>query len=240
MKRKNNLYKEIYKIENIINATNEVFKNTKNKRKVNKFKDYKCIYVSRIYNTLKNKQYKVGPYNIFTIYEPKQRRIVSQEIFDKIINHLVARYILMPALVPCLVDSNVASRKGLGTSAGHKLFYKFNQTCKVKYKNFYILKCDISKFFYSIDKEILKEKICKRVKDKDALKIIFDIIDSEEHGIGIGNMTSQIFAIYYLNDLDHYIKETLKTTYYVRFQDDFILFHESKNYLKICHKKIEM
>ena len=99
--------------------------------------------------------------------------------------------------------------------------------CKVKYKKYYILKCDVSKFFASIDKDILKSKVKKRIKDKDALKIIFDIIDSEEHGLGIGNMTSHVFAIFYLNDMDHYIKEELKIKYYVRYQDDFLLLHES-------------
>ena len=90
MKRKNNLYEDIYKVENILQATNEVFKNTKNKRKINRFKDYKCIYISKIYNTLKNREYKVGPYNVFTIYEPKKRTIVSQSVYDKIVNHLIA------------------------------------------------------------------------------------------------------------------------------------------------------
>lgn len=113
MKRKNNLYQNIYKFENIVNAFNEVCKNTKNKRKVYKFKQYKCIYISRIEEILRNKCYKVGPYNVFTIYEPKQRRIVSQNMQDKIINHLISRHILYPALLPCLIDSNVASRKNL-------------------------------------------------------------------------------------------------------------------------------
>ena len=94
------------------------------------------------------------------------------------------------------------------------------------------MKCDISKFFSSINHDILKEKILKRIKDKDAIKIVFDIIDSYSPGLGIGSMTSQVLAIFYLNDLDHFIKETLKIKYYVRYQDDFLLFHPSKEYLK--------
>ncbi len=80
----------------------------------------------------------------------------------------------------------------------------------------------------------------KKIKDNDALKIVFDIIDSEENGIGIGNMTSQVLAIFYLNDLDHFIKEKLKIKYYVRYQDDFVLIHESKDYLKKCLKEIKV
>lgn len=234
MKRKNNLYVKLYDIENIIKAFNEVCKNTRNKRKVNKYREYKCIYISRIYNTLKNREYKVGKYNVFTIYEPKERRIVSQNMFDKTINHLVARHILIPSLIPCLIDQNVASRSKMGTSKALEYFYKYINTCNYKYNNYYIFKCDIKGFFYNINHEILKEKIKTRIKDNDDLKIVFDIIDSEEKGIPIGNMTSQILAIFYLNDMDHFIKEKLKIKYYVRYQDDFILFHESKEYLKQC------
>ena len=239
MKRKGNLYQEIYKFENIVNAFNEVCRNTKNKKKVAKFKEYKCIYVSRIYNILKTKSYKPGPYNVFTIYEPKERRIVSQSMQDKVINHLVARHILYPAILPCLLDVNVASRKGLGTSEGIRLAMNFHRICKVKYKTYYILKCDISKFFASIDHDILKKKLERRIKDKEALKIVFDIIDSEENGLSIGAMTSQVLAIFYLNDMDHFIKETLKIKYLIRYQDDFLLFHPSKQYLKYCLEELK-
>lgn len=238
MKRKSNLYENIYKMENIQVAFNEVCRNTKNKRKVANYKQYKCIYISRICNILKNKSYKVGPYNIFTIYEPKERRIVSQNLQDKIINHIVSRYILYPALMSCLIPENVASIKDRGTKEGLRLARLYHQKCKIKYGTYYILKCDISKFFASIDKNILKLKLQKKIKDKDALDIVYKIIDSEQHGLGIGNMTSQVLAVFYLNDLDHYIKEDLKIKYYVRYQDDFLLFHESKDYLNHCFSLI--
>lgn len=239
MKRIGNLYKGTYNMKNIIKAYDEVCRNTKNKRKVFNYKQYKCIYITRVYTILKNKQYTVGPYNVFYITDPKKRRIVSQGIQDKIVNHLVSREILYLALLPCLIEENVASRKYKGTKEGLRLFYEFQRKCKVKYGMYYILKCDISKFFASIDKEILKNKLVRRIKDKDALKIIFDIIDSEENGLSIGNMTSQILAIFYLNDLDHFIKEELKIKYYVRYQDDFLLFHESKEYLRTCLDRIK-
>ena len=239
MKRKNNLYQEICKMENIISAFDEVCKNVKNKNKVQNYKQYKCIYISRIYNILNNKTYEVGKYNVFTIYDPKQRRIVSQNLQDKVINHLVARHILYPSIMPCLIDQNVASRKGMGTHKGLEYAKEYNRKCKTKYKEYYILKCDVSKFFASIDKEILKEKLKRKIKDKDAKDIVFKIIDSEENGLCIGTMTSQALAIFYLNDLDHYIKEVLKIKYYVRYQDDFLLFNESKEYLKYCFEKIK-
>ena len=235
-----NLYDNICDINHILAAYQEVCKNTKNKRKVHRFKEYKCTYISRIHNTLVNKCYQMGDYHVFTIYEPKERRIVSQNMQDKVINHLVARYILSPALLPCLLNINVASRKNMGTAKGLLFFKNFIQKCKIQYQDFYILKCDISKFFASINHDILKEKIKKRIKDKDALNIVFHIIDKEPTGLSIGCMTSQVLAIFYLNDLDHFIKETLKVKYYVRYQDDFLLFHPSKEYLKYCLQEITL
>ncbi|MGN1269591.1 MAG: reverse transcriptase domain-containing protein [Clostridia bacterium] len=239
MKRKSNLYENIYCLENIFDAFDEICKNTRNKRKVRNYREYKCIYVSRVYSTLKNKNYVVGPYNVFTIYEPKQRRIVSQTMHDKIINHLVSRHILYPALLPCLVDVNVASRKNMGTKKGVELATNYHKICRTKYEKYYILKCDISKFFASIDHNILKQKLKRKIKDKDALNIVFSIIDSDEAGLSIGNMTSQVLAIFYLNDFDHFVKEQLKIKYYVRYQDDFLLFHQSKSYLKYCLLEIQ-
>ena len=105
---------------------------------------------------------------------------------DKVINRLVARFILYPAILPCLLDVNVASRKDLGTKEGLRLYMEFHRVCKVKYNKYYILKCDVSKFFASIDHDILKDKLKRRIKDYDALKIIFDIIDNEKNGLSIG------------------------------------------------------
>ena len=240
MKRKGYLYDNICKIKNIESAYKEVCKNTRNERRVFNMKQYKSLYISRVYSTLINKEYKVGSYNKFIIHEPKERLIVSQSIHDKIINHLIARYILYPVILPCLIDTNVASRINMGTKAGLEWEQKFIRKCNIKYKKYYILKCYISKFFASINHDILKEKILKIIKDKDALKIIFDLIDSNDKGLYIGLMANQVLAIYYLNDFDKFVKEKLKIKYYVRYQDDFLLFHESKEYLKYCFEQIKI
>ncbi len=109
----------------------------------------------------------------------------------------MARYILYPALLPCLLSINVASRKDMGTSKGLELASNFHRICKIKYKRYYILKADEVNFFASIDHDILKRKTQKRkINDVEALKIVFDIIDSEENGLGIGAMTSQVLAIF--------------------------------------------
>ena len=159
MKRVGNLYENIYKYENIKSVFYEVCRNTKNKRKVNRFKEYRCINMFKIYDTLKAGQYIPGTYHVFTIYEPKKRRIVSQNMFDKMVNHLVARYILFPAIMPCLIDTNVASRVNKGTNAGLKYHFSFRRICNIKFGDYYILKGDVKKFFASINHDRLKENL---------------------------------------------------------------------------------
>ena len=98
----------------------------------------------------------------------------------------------------------------------------------------------MSIFTTPFKKSIEYIKLKRKIKEKKSLDVIFKIIDSDEAGLSIGNMSSQVLAIFYLNDLDHYIKEVLKIKYYVRYQDDFLLFHQSKEYLKYCFEQIKI
>lgn len=264
MKRVNNLYYNICKLDHIRYIyDNVIYKNTKNKRKILNFDNYYMENIITIKRVLSNKSYLPGKYNIFLIHEPKVRIIMSQSIYDKIINHLVSYYILKPVIEPLLIDSNVATRQNKGTDYSIKLFKKYINSIKMKYNKFYILKFDISKYFYNINHRVLKKLLISKIKDKDSLHIIFKIIDSTnskytneeinclnkfnidipiyEYGKGlpIWNMTSQILTIFYLNELDHFIKEKLKIKYYIRYMDDGILIHHDKNYLKYCLSKIK-
>lgn len=240
MKRLNNLYSEICNLDNILDVYDTICKNIRNKKKLEYLRENRCMLSSRIHDILINKAYTVGAVNTFTIYEPKQRNIVSLNLQDKIVNHLVSKFIILPATTSCLIDANVASRENMGTKKGLELAHKFHITCKIKYKDYYILKCDISKFFQNINHDILKKKLRTRIKDKDALNILYTIIDANPEGLNIGTMSSQTLAVFYLNDFDHFVKETLKIKYYVRYQDDFLLFHQSKNYLKYCLNEIDI
>jgi len=242
MKRVNNLYQNICSLETIIKEAKSI--KIKNKKKKEIFNDYFSINVISIYNELNKKSYKVDKYNIFKIYEPKERVIMSLNIKDKIVNNLVSKYILN-VLDKSLIEETIASRKNKGSSYGIKLMKKYLN--EIKDKEFYILKCDIKKYFYNINHKKLKEIIRNKIKDEDSLNIIDEIIDStnyinnygytKEKGISIGNMTSQIFSLIYLSELDHYIKEELKIKYYIRYSDDMVLIHENKEYLKYCLKK---
>ena len=241
MKRKNNLYKEICDIKHIELVVDKIFKTCKNKEKVYKWESIKDVLVVKIYQDLINNNYHFGKYHKFVIYEPKKRIIMAMDMYDKVVNHLVSEYILLPSIVPGLVDSNVASRKNKGTSYGVKLYYKYRNIYDSKYgkDGYYLLKLDISKFFDSIDHNILKNKLRTRIKDKDALNILDIIIDSTTTGIPIGAKTSQLFAIFYLDSLDKFIKENLKIKSYIRYQDDMILIHHDKQYLQYCLSEIK-
>ena len=217
---------------------NEICRNTRNKKRVAEFKSLKCVYISRIYNDLESRTYEPGEFNVFFIYDPKKRRIVSQNMYDKLVNHLVSRYILYPAILPCLIDANCASRPCKGTKYALSLYFKYQRILYNKYSEYYILKCDIKNYFGSINIIILKTKIEKRIKDQDTINIINKIFDSDDI-LSIGFMTSQILGIFYLNDLDHFIKEKLHIKYYIRYQDDFLLMSNDKEYLKYCLVRIK-
>ena len=264
MKRVNNVYNRIININNIIDVYEyKIKKNTKNKEKIEEFDNFYSQNIIQIKEELMSGNYIPGEYNIFFIREPKLRVIMSQSIKDKIVNHLVARYFLINIFENTLIEENIATRKNKGTHYGLKLFKKYLNIVKNNYNNFYILKFDISKYFYNIDHDIVKELIRNKIKDKKVINIIEKIIDSTDcdyinkkiinlnnyneeitlykkgKGCPIGNMTSQIIGILYLNELDHYIKEKLKIKYYIRYMDDGILIHEDKDYLKYCLKEIE-
>lgn len=234
-------------------------KTVKNKEKLLKFELHKSSYLKYIIDVLNGNKPLVHYYNIFLIYEPKPRLIMSLNLTDKIINHYFTTKYLIPKLDKKLDDRNVATRVGKGTDYALKLVKKYIEYYKRRNENFYILKIDISKFFYSIDHNKLKAML-KEDLDQDEYFFVSKIIDSTnynyindkikrilddnsnltlpfyEHGKGlpIGNLSSQCLSVYYLNRLDHYIIHTLHLKHYIRYMDDFIIFCSNKDYLVRC------
>lgn len=243
----------------------EIKRNTKNKRKVYRFERFKTEYLNEIYDILTNDTYGGIKYNIFLIRDPKYRVVMSLNIFDKIINHYITRFVLIPKLEKYLDFRNVATRKNMGRDYGINLLKKYLEHFKTK-ENCYILKIDMSKYFYSIDHEVLKSMIKSDLTDIE-YKLICTIIDSTndsyinrvitdlkneelkfvkkrksevlelplcEKGksLPIGNMSSQFLSIFYLNRIDHKIIHDYHLKFFVRYMDDIIILHESKEYLK--------
>jgi len=165
----------------------------------------------------------------------KVRVIHKPKFYPDQIIHWSIMLILEEYFMKGMYHYSCASIKGRGVYYGAKYLKKILKCDKKNTK--YCLKLDIKKYYPSIDKEILKSKFKRLFKDKDLLELLNIIIDSEEN-IPIGFYTSQWFANFYLTDLDHYIKEKLKIKYYIRYMDDFILIHHSKEYLEYCKNKI--
>ena len=154
----------------------EVKKNVRNKKKILDFEKHKMEYLVDIKNVLENNLYDGGKYNIFLVFEPKVRVIMAQGIYDKIINHYVTRFILIPKLEKYLNNRNCATRKGMGTSYAIKLLKNDIESFK-KYDKFYFLKLDISKYFYSLDHEVIIS-IIKQDLTQDELNLVKIILDS--------------------------------------------------------------
>ena len=145
----------------------EISKNVKNKRKVLNFEINKMQNISNIKEMLEHNGVGHNKYNIFLIYEPKRRLVMSLSVKDKIINHYITRHILEAKLTKYLDMRNCATRKKMGTDYGVKLIKKYLVTLKNKYNKFYILKIDISKYFYNIDHNILKNMLKNKLEDEE-------------------------------------------------------------------------
>ena len=154
----------------------EICKNTKNKNKINIFESNKIQNIFDIKNIIESGNYKVSRYNIFNISSPKYRIVMSLNVKDKIINHYITRNILINKLDKYLDIRNCATRKNMGYDYGIKLLLKYLSIFK-KHDKFYILRIDISKYFYNIDHYVLKEMLIDKL-DKDEYKIISNVIDS--------------------------------------------------------------
>ena len=244
---------------------------------------HRNINLYNILFDLHYKRYELGWYNIFIINEPKYRLIMSENIRDKVVNHLISSTILIKALDKKLIYSNVATRVGKGSGLANDLLMKYLNNILLKHRRVYSLKIDVKKYFYNIDHDVLKRMLKQDIKDKDALYIVFKVIDSTDEdyvneeidrvrykeiervkllniidkekdkkikellsiplynkgkGLGIGNMTSQILAVYYLSEVDHFIKEVLGVKYYIRYMDDLIILGSDFEYLKFVYNMV--
>ena len=233
MKRVGNIYNEICSMKNINLAIKKSSKGKTKRYDVIKVLSNQDYYANEIMNMLINKTYYPSEFKNKIIYDSlnKKERLISKSRYypDQIIQHALMN-VLEPILVKRFYQYSCGNILGKGTSYGKKTIRKWldNDIKNTKY----CLKMDIKKFYPSVDKEILKLKFSKVLKDKDALELINRIIDSNCEGLPLGNYTSAFFANFYLNDLDIFIKETNKVKYYVRYVDDLILLDSNKK--KLC------
>jgi retron-type reverse transcriptase len=177
----------------------------------------------QILDDLRNETYAPSKYRTFTIFEPKERLILALPFRDRVVHQWYVEEFIKPFFVPRFISGSYACIIGRGThKAVDKVHYYMRRVRKL-YGDFYIVKMDISKFFYNIDRDVLFEILRRKVADTKLLQLTKTILyHAPESGIPIGNYTSQYFANIYLNELDQFMKRNLRMRYYVRYMDDFI------------------
>ena len=237
-----NVFYEKLTFEKMYEAYERARKNKTFREEVLKFEYYLEKNLVSIITDIKKGKYKLGKYREFKVYESKERIIKSLPFRDRIVHQWVVYEFLNPYVVPKFIYDSYACLKGKGTHKAVKRIEHFMYLAKQRYGNYYIIKMDVKKFFYNINRNILMKIIKRNFKDKIFLKLcetlIFD--DDSALGIPIGNYTSQYFANMYLNELDQYIKHELKIKYYVRYMDDFILLVENKKVAKKVFNQVEI
>lgn len=228
MRRYGNLFKDIVTIDNLKLAEQKAAKGKHNRKSVMKIEANLDNKLHEIQESLLNKTFTTSPYTLKTIYEPKQRDIYILPFYpDRIVQHALMN-IVSPIWESMFINDTYACLKGRGQ---HKGSSKLMSMMK---GNTYCLKCDIRKYYPSINHEIMFNIIQRKIKCPDTLLLLKNIIDSVESdaNIPIGNYTSQWMGNLYLNELDQYLKHEHKVKNYIRYCDDFILLSDDKDFLR--------
>lgn len=230
------LFEELVSGKNINLAYKKAIKNKRFRPDVLKFyHNHEMRLVDMMYK-LSTKTYIHSGYFSFIVNDSKKRIIWAAQFPDRIIHHALCN-IIEPIFEKSFIFDSYACRKEKGAQKAILRCQKFIRTSggggNLKEKRIYCFKGDIQKYFDSIDRKILKQIIQKKIKSPGLLWLINLIIDSHlgERGMPIGNLTSQLFANIYLNELDHFVKDYLGVKCYVRYMDDFVILDTDKNKL---------
>jgi len=237
LKRYGNLFDSTFTMENLYEAYLNARKGKRKKRSCFDFEINLGANLNALYKEIHSGTYKPQPYHTFKVYEPKERLIHAPAFRDIVVQHAIYK-VIYPIFNNTFISTSFACRKGFGT---HKASIYTQKALRRYSEDLYTLKLDVKKFFYSIDRNILKSLLEKKIKDKKFINITMLFTDYEDaSGIPIGNLLSQIFALIYLNPIDQYIKRVLKVKDYVRYVDDFILFGLTRDKCIEYKEKIEI
>ncbi|MFH1182881.1 MAG: reverse transcriptase/maturase family protein [Candidatus Moraniibacteriota bacterium] len=224
-------------MENLLEAWGEFLKGKRNKKDVQNFSLRLMDNVLLLHNELANQIYQHGGYTAFKINDPKPRDIHKAGVRDRLLHHAVYR-ILYPFFERTFVADSYSCRLEKGT---HKAINRFrNLAHKVNRNNTrtcWALKCDVKKFFASINHGTLIKTLQEYIPDEKIIWLLENVIESFSSGktgagIPLGNLTSQLFANIYLNKLDQFVKHRLKARYYIRYADDFVVLSENRKWLE--------
>lgn len=224
MKRVGNLYDKICTLENLQLADERARKGKKRSHGVRKHDRHREANILKLREELLNGTYRTGKYDVFKIYEPKEREIYRLKYKHRIVHHAIMN-VLEPIWVSVFTADTYSCIKNKGIHAAAK---KVRQALEADPEGTkYCLKIDIRKFYPSIKHDILKSIVRRKIKDKRLLALLDNVIDSAD-GVPIGNYLSQYFANLYLAYFDHWIKEQKHVKYYYRYADDIVILMSDK------------
>ena len=241
MKRLGNVWDKIIDRDNLVLAFNKAAKGKRHISAVRRVERNLDYHIDKLQQLLTSGNYKTAPYRASVVYEPKRRVIHSLPFFpDRIVHHAILN-VIGDHWDSLFIHDSYACRKNKGQHAGSL------RCMEMVRRNNYVLKCDISKFYHSIPHDRLKQVIRKKLKDKKTLALLDEIIDSSYscevlvpgHGVPIGNLVSQWLGNLYLNELDMLIKHKYHIKDYVRYCDDFVIFHDDKKVLRSIAYELE-
>jgi len=235
-------YDNLISIENLFQAWSEFRKGKAKRFDVQTFDRNLEDNLFGLHQKLKSKTYKHGSYQSFYVHDPKQRHIHKADVTDRVVHHLLYTF-LYKLFDSSFIYDSYSCRLEKGTHKGLSRLKNYTRKVSQNYTgSCWVLKCDIKKFFAGVDHKVLLTLLKKKIKDNDIIWLLEQIIYSfhsdkgEGKGMPLGNLTSQVFANIYLNELDQFVKHKLKAKYYIRYADDFLVLSKNKEFL---HKHID-
>lgn len=219
-------------MDNLLSAWQEFVRGKRHKSDVQVFNLNLMDHILQLHHDLANQSYCHGGYHAFNINDPKPRNIHKATVRDRLLHHAIYR-ILYWFYHPLFISDSFSCQLGKGTHRALNRFRSFGyQVSKNHTKTCWVLKCDIKKFFASINQTILLVILKQRINDERILWLLEEVIKSfsTKPGIGLplGNLTSQLLVNIYMNELDQYVKHILKAKHYIRYADDFVILSESR------------
>lgn len=230
-------YEHIISIENLLEAWREFIVGKKARKDVQLFEQNLMTNIIALHCDLVSKTYQHSAYEAFNISDPKPRNIHKASVRDRLLHHALYRK-LYPFFDRTFISHSYSCRLGKGTYKAIDAFSRSASKVSCNYtRTVWVLKCDIRKFFATIDHHLLTEILKVYIADKDILWLLSRIIESfhstkEGVGLPLGNLTSQLLVNVYMNRFDQFVKHTIKAKYYIRYADDFVVLSEDKENLK--------
>lgn len=230
-------FENIISVDNLLEAWQGFLPGKRDKKDVREFSLGLMDNIFALHDNLFNHSYKHGAYQAFKINDPKPRDIHKATVRDRLLHHAVHR-VLYPFFARAFIADSYSCQLGKGMHRALNRFCRFSHIIsKNNTRTCWILKCDIKKFFASIDQEILLGVLKQYISDENIIWILERVIKSFSStapgkGLPLGNLTSQLLVNVYMNEFDQFAKHKLKTKYYIRYADDFVIFSESREWLE--------